>query len=321
MALNIGRKGWVGAGLESSYGVPVAVQDYVPFLENSLRGRHEPIPNEAAYGVREKRNTSYAGKKWSEGDVSINLDSKLSGYFLVAGLGSVSSSSLGSSVYDHTISRNNSNTPQSLTIINDRVTDREYFPGVAVSQLEFSVSDALATIKASLVGKFPITSTSGSLTTASGSVFSFKDTFFAFGSTVAAAAASSNIKNHDSKFTFNNNTKPVHRHGSGDADTVNHGEIEEEFEGTLYFENTTQRDLYYNTSKKAAVLKFTGLGVGGGFQETLTINMYQIGLDNWELETGLADFFAEKYTGALEYDNANSKSLDMVLRNTKSSYI
>lgn len=320
MSLDIGRKGWVGIGVESTFGAPVAVTDYIPFIDNSLKGMSEKINNEAAYGVRDKVFDSVIGKQWGEGDLQINMDRVNTGFLLYGAMGTNTPANVAGSVYDHTFTRNNSSTPKSFTVVNDRVVDRQYFCGVAVKTLEIEVTDALATAKASLLSKFPITTTSGSQTTASGSVFAFKDNAFAFGATVAAAASATNLKPSELKVTIENNSEVVHRHGSANADTIAHKEFEVKAEGTIFFETTTDRDIYYNNTKSAACMKLTGVGIGGGYTESVTLNFYRIQMDSFELETGLGDFFAEKFSLVTEYDNANSKSFDAVLRNTRSSY-
>lgn len=320
MSLNIGRKGWIGIGTESSPGVPVAISDYVPFTENTLKPMHEPIPNEAAYGVREKTFDASLGKKWSEGDITINCDSDDVGFFLIGALGTDTPANVAGSVYDHVITRNNSNTPQTYTVTMDRGVDRQYYRSIAVKSLEFSVSDALVEAKASLIGKFPVTTTSGSLTTASGGLYSFGDARFAFGATVAAAGSATNLKPHDMKLKIENNTTAQFRHGSYEPDTINHGEFEATAEGSIYFETTTERDNYYNLDKQAASFKLSGQGLGGGYSSSLEFRMYRTHFETFELETGLSDFYAEKFTIRCDYDNANSKSLDAVLRNVRASY-
>lgn len=320
MTLDIGRKGWIGVGVESTYGSPVAITDYIPFIQNSLDGKQDKIGNEAAYGIREKVFDSVQGKRWSEGDITVNANAKQLGYFLYGALGTDTPANVAGSVYDHTMVRNNATTPKSLTITQDRSVDRQFYPGVGVKTLEFSVSDALVEIKASLLGKFPITTTSGTNTTASGGVYSFGDAQFAFGATVAGAAAAANLKPHDLTLTIENNTEVVHRFGSTDADSINHKEFEVGGSGTVYFETTAQRDAYYNNTKQAAAFELFGPGIGGGYVDTLTINLYRVRLDSRTLETGLADFYAEAFDFVCEYDNANSKSVDAVLRNTKSAY-
>ena len=321
MSLDIGRKGWAGVAVEATAGVPVPQTDIVPFTENTLMAKHEPIPNEAAYGVREKTFDAVIGKKWSEGSISINADATNTGLFLYAALGTNSPANVAGSVYDHTMTRNNSNTPKTLTINQARGSiDKQYYRNVAVKTLEFSVSDALVEAKASLLGKFPITTTSGSLTTASGSVYSFADSRFAFGATVAAAGAATNLKPHDFKLTLENNTTAVFRHGSAEPDTINHGEFEATVEASLYFEGTTERDNFYNLDRQAASWKVNGPGIGGGYSSSLEVRMYRTYYEDFPLETGLSDFYAVKFKVRCAYDNANSASVDAVLRNVRSSY-
>lgn len=321
MSLEIGRKGWIGVAVESSPGVPVPQTDIIPFTENTLMAKHEPIPNEAAYGVREKTFDAVIGKKWSEGSLSINADAVNTGFLLYGALGDNSPANVAGSVYDHTMTRDNSNTPQTLTFNQARGTvDKQFYRNVAVKTLEFSVSDALVEAKANLLGKFPITTTSGSLTTASGGVYSFADSRFAFGASVASAAAADNLKPHDFKLTLENNTTAVFRHGSAEPDTINHGEFEATVEASLYFEGTTQRDSFYALDRQAASWKVNGGGIGGGYSSSLEVRMYRTYYEDFPLETGLSDFYAVKFKVRCAYDNANSASVDAVLRNTRSSY-
>lgn len=320
MSLEIGRKGWIGVGVESTPGSPVAVTDYIPRNENTLKAMHEPIPNEAGYGVREKMFDAVQGKKWSEGDFDLNADIEKMGLFLYPALGANSPSNVAGSVYDHTMTRDNSSTPTTLTVVQDRSVDREYFRSVAVKTFELSVSDGLASAKASLLGKFPITTSSGSNTTASGGLYTFADARFAFGATVSAAGSADNLKPSDIKVIIENNTVANFRHGSNEPDSIDHGEFEASAEGTIFFEGTTERDYYYNNSKNAASLKLNGPGIGGGYSASVEFRMYRTHYDGFEVETGLSDFFAEKFTVMCDYDNANEVSIDAVMRNLRSSY-
>lgn len=321
MSLDIGRKGYIGIALESTPGSPETIDDYVPFTENTLEGKQEPITNEAAYGVREKVFDAVIGKKWSEGNISVNTDSRNIGYFLVGALGTDTPANVAGSVYDHVVTRNNSNTPQTMTITQARGSvDKQYYRGTVVKSLEFSVSDGLVEAKANLLGRFPVTTTSGSLTTASGGIYSFADARFAFGATVADALAATNLKPHDFKLMIENNSVANFRHGSNEPDSIDHGEFEATVEASLYFEGTTQRDAYYGLDRSAASWKLNGPGIGGGYTSSLEFRMYRTYYEDFPLETGLSDFYAVKFKVRCAYDNANSKSIDAVLRNTKSSY-
>lgn len=322
MSLNIGRKGFAGVGLQSGAQVPAAIADYAPFTNFDLHGVQEQLKVQHAVGNRDLNFTSVPGKAYSEGSFEGLLDSRMFGYFAVAALGSVNTTNPGGSVYLHTITRNNSNTPQYLTVTNDRVVDRQNYYDVAVDQLEIAVGTDLATFKAGLKGNFPQTTTSGSNTTTSGNVpLSFRNATFAFGANVTAAQAAANLKAHDLKLTINNNVEVVHAHGSANPRSINAKEFDPALEFTLYFENTTDRDAYYNQSKQAGSLQFIGNGIGGGYFEFVKFNFYQLSFESFELETGLSNYYAEKVKADLEYDNANSKTMDIQIQNTKTLYI
>jgi hypothetical protein len=277
----------------------------------------EEITN--AQGIRDKVFSSVQTRKWSKGDFEMYQDALMSPYFWKSALGTEGTATVVAGVGDHTFSRNNSNTPTSLSIISDRVTDRLLFPGVAVDTLTLSVKDQLATLKSALIGQFPASTTSGTQTTASGTVYSFKDSFFAFGSTVIAADAAANLKLSEFQLEIKNNAQPIFRHGNPNPDTVNYGEFEVTADFNLFFENTTDRDAFHNSSKQAACFKLNGNGLASGYREQVKVNFYQVHFETFELETGLANFYAEKAKLFGEYDNANSKTIDVVFRNSKTT--
>lgn len=321
MGLNIGRKGWVGIGLQSGFQVPATIADYVDFTDNSLHGQVEQLQVDHATSQRDKLASTVTGKQWSEGDFSMYADSNKIGYFLVSALGTVQTASLGGGVYRHTITRNNSNTPQYLTITNDRAVDREIYADICVDELELDIADDIAEAKMKLVGNYPQTTTSGVKTTTSGNVFNFANANFAFSTTISGAQSATNLRPHDFKLTINNNAEAVHAHGYNTPRSVNYKEFEASAEFNLYFENTTDRDAYYNQSKQAASLQLLGNGIGGGNRESLAFNFYKTSVESFELETGLDDYYAEKVKLACEFDAATQRTIDAVATNRTSIYI
>lgn len=321
MSLNIGRKGFAGVGLQSAAQVPAAIAAYAPFTTFDLHGVQEQIKVPHATGRRDVNFSSVPGKAYSEGGFEDFIDSTNFGYFAVAALGTVNVASQGSGVYKHTITKSDSNTPQYLTFTNDRVIDRQNYYDVAVDELEVSVGTDISAFKTKLKGNFPQTTTSGTNTTTSGNVMTFRNAQFAFGASVTAAKAAANLKTHDFKLSIKNNVEVVHGHGSGNPRSINSKGFEVSADFQLYFENTTDRDAYYNQSKQAASLQFIGNGIGGGFNEFVNFNLYQVSLETFELETGIDNYYAEKVKLSAEWDNVNSKTLDIEIQNTKALYI
>jgi hypothetical protein len=321
MALNIGRKGWVGIGLQTGFQVPAAIADYVDFTDNSLTGIQDSMSIDHATSLRDKLAGTIAGKQWSQGDFSLYADSTKLGYFLVSALGTVQTASLGSSVFRHTITRNNSNTPQYLTMTADRAVDRQLYPDICVDQLTLNVGTDIAEAKMKLVGNFPQTTTSGTKTTTSGNLFNFANAQFAFGTTISGAQSATPLKPHDFKLTINNNAEPVFAHSFASPRSVNYNEFMAEAEFTLYFESTTDRDAYYAQSKQAASLQLLGNGIGGGFREGVVFNFYKSSIESFDIETGLDNYYAEKVKLNCEFDSATQRTLDCVITNTKTLYI
>jgi hypothetical protein len=321
MTLDIGRKGWIGVGLQTGFQVPAAIADYVDFTTNTLTGTQNQIEVDQATGLRDKLFSTIAGTQMSEGDVEVYGDSVKAGYFIVAALGTVQTSTLTAGVYRHVITRNNSNTPQYLTITSDRVKDRMLYPDVTVDSFTLQVGTDLVSTKAKLIGNFPQTTTSGTKTTTSGNIFNFANAQFAFGTTISGAQVATPLKPHDFTLNINNNTEAVFAHGQNSPRSITNKQFDANADFQLYFESTTDRDAYYNQTKQAASLELIGNGIGGGYQESMVFNFYKTSIKTFAIETGLDNFFSEKVSLNCEFDTASQRMIDCVLTNTKSLYI
>lgn len=321
MALNIGRKGFTGIGLQTGFQVPAAIADYAEFTANTLTGMQDQLDIDHATSLRDKIAGTVPGTQWSEGDFEMYADNKNAGYFIVSALGSVQTFNLGAGVYRHVVTRNNSNTPQYMTLTVDRGADRQLFPDVCVDTLSLSVGTDIAQVKSKLIGNFPMTTTSGVKTTTSGNVFTFANAQFAFGTTISGAQAATPLKPHDFTLNINNNAEAVFAQSQASPRSINYKEFEATADFTLYFENTTDRDAYYAQAKQSASLELIGNGIGGGFNESIVFNMYKTSVKTFTIDTGLDNYYAEKVTLTCEFDAATQRTLDTVITNTKSLYI
>jgi len=72
--LTAGRLGYIGLGVESIPGTPVAATTTIPFTANTLMGKHKPIDDIAARASRIKNTTSVLGQQWGEGEITVNVD-------------------------------------------------------------------------------------------------------------------------------------------------------------------------------------------------------------------------------------------------------
>lgn len=315
MAITIGRLGYVGLGIESTPGTAVSASVFLPFTETSIYGHHEPIEEIASKTSRFMDRDSVVGKKWSEGDVKINLDVVNSGYLWKMALGQEISS--GSSPTTHTFYTTTSgNTPTTATIYYGRDTDNERYTFCALDELTMEVSDGLAELTASIMGDFPSNTTAQTVTTTSGSVVSFKDLSVKFGADLTTAAAASATPINEISLTIANNVEVIHRSGSATISTIRTKGLRVSGSYTVYFDAITDRDAYYNLNKRAMEMTFTG-----NANEDIRIRIPRFRLSEGEIETGLDDFFVinTEYVAEDVVDTAGARLIDVRLRNSKSS--
>ena len=322
MSVKTGRLGWVGMALETTPGVPVNPASYFPFLESSLMDKEAVLKDVGARGIRDEQGeNSQLGKRWGEGSLKINLDPTLSGYLVILGLGSVADVSEGSGVYTHTITRNNSNTPKTASVIFDRVTDRELYPYAVVNSLAVDYSDGLAEITANIMSSFPQTSVSGTLSTQSGTLFSFRQAQIQFGSNIANAIASSTfLKVRTFNLTIENNTETQFVSGNRDVDSIIQKNFNVKGALKLAFESTAEKDAFNALTKQAMVVTFTGNGIGGGMSEFVKFRLYKIRFEDFKVLVHPNDMVSEEIAFVAEYSSTDSATMDAQIRNQKASY-
>lgn len=323
MAVKTGRLGWIGVAKEITPGVAVNPADYIPFLDETMMDMQSVLPDVAARGVRDEQSeNSQLGKQWGQGTIKVNVDSKLAGYFLGGAMGQFNAPvSEGNGVYTHTITRNNSNSIQTLSLIVDRVTDRELYAGAVVNTAEINFSDGLAELSTDLISNFPQTSVSGTLATASGNIFSFNDAQIQLGVNIAAAIASPVfIKARAFDVKIENNVDAQFVSGYRNPDSIIAKNFKVSGSLRLAFEDTTQKDAYNNLTKSAMVVTFNGNGIGNNMNEFVKLRFYKIRSDAFKIAAPIDDIITQEIDFVAEYSSIDSATLDIQLRNNKSSY-
>lgn len=323
MSVRTGRLGWVALSVEVTPGAPVAPADYIPFIDSSLDEKIDVLADASARGIRDSQpENSQLGRQWGEGSLRVNLDAKLGMYLVYGALGSLGTVSEGSGVYTHTFSPlSSNNTPKTLSIIQDRSVDRLLFPYSVVNSLELAFSDGFAELTAAIMSRFPATSVSGTLVTTSGFYYAFRHATIQVGDSITAAANSATpLKIRSFNITINNNAEAQFVAGNRDADSIIAKNLEVKGTFRVAFEDTTQRDNFYNLVKQAMIVTFAGNGIGGGFSEFVKIRLYKIRIDESNIDLPADDYISQEIAFTAEYSSTDGKTLDMQARNTKSTY-
>lgn len=320
MTLKIGRIGFIGLGIEATPGTPVASTTTLPYINNTFGGKHNAIEDISARADRRMNFTSVIGKRWSEGEIDVNVDTLSAGFLFKLAMGNEALSTVvASQVFDHLFYTTTSgNTPLTATLYVNKGIDTEQYPSVTVDKLDIDIKDDLMTAKTALKGMFP-TSGSHTLATVSGTLIPFGKFSMQLGNTIPLAVASSAVPVTNFTLSINNNAEVIFESGSSNATRVFWKQAQITGSFTRYFEAVTDRDNYYNLNKQSLVLTASGIALPGSNVESLTFNFAKLAYQDTAIETGLDDFFAVKTTFTAEVDLLQGKQFDIVLRNYRSS--
>lgn len=324
MAEKIGRLGYLGLAIEASAGTPESTPDvFIPYVENSLRGHHEPLMDTSSRASRIKDYDSVSGKRWGEGSVQMYLDSLVAPYLLKLAFGQEARTQKSATppVHDHlfypTVS---GNAATAATLWDNKGVDVEQYSYATIDTLELEVSnDGIATLTGNFMAKAPSTVSAPTLTVPSGTLFTWKDLTARFGNTVALAQAASATKLTNFRLAVNNNLELNYKTGSNQPDTITYGAVEVTGSYTIFFESATDRDRHYALTKQSMVVQMVGAGLGVGFTERLEIVLKKIVIEDVDYETGLDNLFALTVNFRAEVDNVQAGYVEATARNGKAT--
>lgn len=327
MALEIGRQGYLGLALEAAAGTPESSPAvFIPFTENSLMDKHEPLVDISSRASRVKDHDAITGKKWGEGSVAAYADANNLGYFLKLALGNETKTIVGGTpeVNDHQFYPTTSgNTPKSATMWNYRgdAPAVKQFSFGCLDTLELEVTNEdIATVNASFITDYPTKVSAPTLTTTSGTLLTWKDMTVKFGNTVNEALVATATKLTNFKLSLANNVEAHYRSGNNEPDTFTVGEFEATGEYTLFFEDDTELDAYRDLTKRAMVIDLTGANIGGGYTERVRIVVHQMFIEQNDTATDLDGVWAlTQNFRAIQAPPANPGFLDVTVRNLKAT--
>lgn len=314
--IQISRLGSLGLAIEVSAGTAnTTASVYLPYSDNSIRGHHEPIENISSRTSRVMDADSVLGRRWTEGDSEILADIVNAGYLWKLALGNelLVTGTPNAHTFYPTFS---GNTPLTATLINSRgSTDVEQYSFACIDELNFAVSDGLATLNASWQAQYPTAGAAQIATTTSGTVLAFKDYFVQFGSTLTTAGTNPTTPVNEFNLTIANNLEVIHRSGSSEVSTIRTKGLRVSGSYKLFFDSVTDRDAYYALNKRSMIVTFSG-----NANEALQFRIPRFRINEADIDTGLDDFYAltADFTAEDSVD-LGARVLDVKLSNSKSS--
>lgn len=325
MPIEIGKLERLYLGVESTPGTQASAAVLLPLREPAtLQDKHEPIPIDYAVGNRYVEPHSVLGQRWGEGDIALYLDSVNAGYALKCIFGNETNTTVAAGVYDHNFYVIASgNQPRTASIYRFRgSTDQELFLYSTPTSVEINFSDGSAEVSSSWVSKFPSTTgfSEPSLTVTSGTYFSFRDAEVKFGATIAEAENATPISVQSLTLTLEQEIERIHGSGGGDVRHLRTKGFKASGSYDVYFDSVTERDNYRNLNKRAMIVQFNGINLGGTYREFVKFRIAKMRLQEAEVESGLDDFYVVGAEFACENDASQVPNvIDCIVRNNKNT--
>lgn len=309
---NIGRRGALGIGLETagSEGTTTSLDMSIPYLSCNLIGKHTPIVDVSAKGIRDTQgNDSVEGKKWGEGTIEVVLEPRSAPYWFGLALGVIDSTS-STSVGYHDITRKANNQPLSATIFRDRVVDEVRFPYSVVNALELNFADDVAKLSVDILSQFPVVE-DDTTTFVDLELYTFKHAYVE----MTLSGATSTLTIREFTLNVNNNMELVYSPvNDNDVDKIVSKGFDVSGSIVIDFETAVQRDAFKNVSKQALSIVLTKS------TNIITITIPQFRVDTLDIDTPNDDISQETVNFVAEYDSATTSTIRISVENNVATY-
>lgn len=307
-------------GEETTFGTAVSPDTYIEILdekiENNLNAKLTEDTGNTRYGQR--RSVTLAQEVG--GDISMNLYPDDCIHFIIGALGSVSSTTAAGEtvVYEHTISQ--AATLKSYTLEVDRETDLVKWRGARIDSVKIEWENEIAKLTVSILAVDEETGSSYTPDNTTAIPFAFHTCEVQFGADLTAAAAASATPVASGKLSYNNNLEVQFASGAETAHKINPKVATAELELKMFFDDTTQRDIYRNQTKKACIITFEGDSIGNAEKYRIKIKLAKINYSEHSVSYEAGSLMEEDLKADGMYDSSNSYMCQIVVTNLKSSY-
>lgn len=316
-----GRQVEVGIGIEATAGTPVAATIYPKWAELSMQGVSEKAMLTSARGIRNESSDSIIRRKYAQGSLGVVANVEIAPYLFRLALGTRASAlaSGETTIYEHTITIQNANASMKTAtlIVQDGSTVTERFVNVVVDSLNLEVSDEFARLVATLLGKFPDTSTITPSYTQE-TEFAYHNMSAKFGTSIANAGSQSATPLKSFSLNINNNVQLDEAFLSGSNEPAAGGFLAGQLQITgrysLHFSDTVELAKYKANTKNALIISLTGAAIGVAETEEIRIELGKLILTSPPKEYEIDGIVALTQEFTVEYD-ATDKEIKVIVTN------
>lgn len=317
----------IGIGKEITRGTAVSPSMWLQATDWDFQDQAEVVKTERTFGRQEAYKDQIVSKKWSEGQVSMEVLDQTAGYFLLGAFGSVSSAEDGddAGVYYHAFSISQTAQNPSFTIVEKRgALETLQYSNAVVSSLDFdfTVGD-YCKMTANLKGKNGA-STSATPSYANEHVFVAKNVGVKLADDYSDLDTADNICVQGLTLSINNNPFDVDCLGYDTPKDFLKSQVEITGTINMIFHDTDQRDMALQNLAKAMRISIedTNSTIGTSSHPALTIDLPLVKFESQGISGGANDYLSISlnFTGYYDLTGGVEKAISAVLTNTTASY-
>lgn len=325
MSAFIGRKKGVGFAVEATRGTKVAPAFWFKHLSLDFYKKTKTIQNESAMNRMEKVNDSALVQAWSQGKLEGKVGDVGIGYLLANIFGNKSSAAHAgeTTVFDHTFTINQTNTPPTHTISvqNPNVGRRHGFG--TLSNLEISGNDGdWVKVSGELLADQGVTQVDA-ITYVFENEFTGKHVTCKLANNLAGIGAAPAIKAKSFKVKIDRKAEAYWGFSGLDPADFYVSSYEVTGELVLVYDATTYEDLHYANTVQYMQISIVNTDVTIGIvpsNPALVISAPRARIEDWGISDDLDKVVEQTLGFFMELDLTTGVAVQAVLTNTKTNY-
>lgn len=326
MAEWIGRRGNLGVAREITRGTNPGTPDFwVQRTEMTFQDRVTKVVSGEAHGHIDDATDSYPTERFGQGTVGGEVRDDIIGIFFYALLGTIQTVD-NTGDYTHTLTEENSNQHQSLTLFwDDPNNDDASFKLAMITSMSLSVETGqLATF--SIDFESQPSDDSADLTSAYTSQNQFVSHFvnIRLASAVGGLGAATDLPIKSFTITFSKNTSRDHNFGTITPTEIHNQQFMVEGSFTLNNEDNTYRNYMRDNTYQALRLAMvnTDVTLGGSNNPTVQIDLSRCHFFDWDRNVALDEISGQtiNFKGLSDITNSLNIVNEVVVINETASY-
>lgn len=321
----IGRLVKAGVAREATRGVGVAPVQWIPQAELTMMDKADKVATtEARGGIWGFGAEEVVTSKFSEGNISFDMGNETLPLFLYATFGTLSSGSF-LSVYKHTLTLQNDNAHDSLTLTSVDEVEQAQWERVMIDSFELSCEvGSLPKATFNLMAN-PFTDTAGhspSFTTPVNYLFGHQDVRLYLGALTSNLDAATRLPIKKVSLTVSKNLVMNNVCGTLQPKDILNQQFVIEGEFELDYESTVYKDLMMDETYKALRLDIVNSNVTiGATNPAFRIDLSRVAFSEWETDRPLDELVGQKIKFKALYDVTNGNVInDCYVVNSTPSY-